>query len=283
MVVSKLRPEDYSFGVGHSGMDREGRCVTLRFHDFTLVGGYSPCTRPGEAVSDRRVSYEAAMRLHLLREVRTGREVLYAGDLNVAPAHADVDVGGLTCVELASAPGCTEKERALLATTMRDAGMANVYRKHHPVGGECDFTWRTRQPRRPPEARGHKIPSAMRIDIFLATPGVLDCSRSCEVLRQGTSDHYPVLLSMEAPALAGLSDEDLGRACAPMADYGAGRHAAKLFASLSKCAAVHERDIPPLIDSSDSESECQSSDEEPEQDGSECDAEGAAGRRGGGA
>ena len=252
MIVSRVRPESYSFGVGHRDLDREGRSITVRFTDFTLVGGYSPCTRPGEGVSKRRVEYDNAMKLHLLRERDKGSEIIYAADVNVAPSPADVDSVGLTEAEAAAAPGCTTLERGLLADVMGDVCMTDVYRHHHPGHSASDFTWRTRQPRRPAEARGHKIPAAMRIDMFLATAGVLASSRSCNVLRQGTSDHYPLLMSVETPDGADLLDSDLGRASTALADYGQGKEATAVFSRLSLCAAVHERG-PPVRSEADSD------------------------------
>ena len=253
MIVSSIRPVSYSFGVGHKELDREGRSVTVRFEDFTLVGGYSPCTRPGEEVSRRRREYEEAMRLHLLREKSGGcRELVYAGDLNVAPALGDADAAGLSELEARAAPGCSGSERRMWATLLSTVGLVDVYRHHHPECSPSDFTWRSRHPRRPAEARGHRIPAAMRIDFFLATKGVLPASRSCSVLRDfGTSDHSPVVMRMNGMRPdCDLECDDLERSSVALADYGAGSEAAAVFSKLASCSMVAERETPALLDSS---------------------------------
>ena len=49
MAVSLLRPSSYSIGVEGGVLDREGRCITLRFNGehgepgLTVVGSYTPC------------------------------------------------------------------------------------------------------------------------------------------------------------------------------------------------------------------------------------------------
>ena len=246
MIISSVRPDTHSFGIGHDTLDREGRSVTVRFADFTLVGGYSPCTRPGEGVSQRRVDYESAMRLHLLREKDQCRELVYAGDLNVVPTWADADVVDLSASELEAAPGCSESERRMWTDLLSTVGLFDVYRHHCPEPSHFDFTWRSRQPRRPAEARGHRVPAGMRIDFFLATAGALEASRSCSVLRDfGSSDHRPVVMVI-GPA-QGMECGDLGRSSVALADYGAGAAAASVFSKLARCSMVAERGQPPPL------------------------------------
>ena len=194
MAVSLLRPSSYSIGVEGGVLDREGRCITLRFNNehgepgLTVVGSYTPCSKPG-LVPDRRLDYDGAMARHLTTEATRSAYLAYIGDQNVAPTNDDVDLGDVRQSHALSAPGCMEAERKGLQRIMTAAGLVDVYRKFHSAPTSADFTWHCRAGS-PPAG----CPKAMRLDLLLCSTSMWDSGSvsSCEVVKFGTSDHWPV-------------------------------------------------------------------------------------------
>ena len=197
MAVSLLRPSSYKIGVEGGTLDREGRCITLRFGDgeggpdLAVVGSYAPCSKPG-LVPDRRLDYDSAMTRHLITESGGSKHLIYVGDQNVAPTSDDVDLGGMRQSSELSAPGCMEAERKGLQRMMASADLVDAYRSLHPKPAPTDFTWHCRAGSPPPGC-----PRAMRIDLQLCSSSTWSSGSvsSCEVVRFGTSDHWPVSLT----------------------------------------------------------------------------------------
>ena len=117
MVLSKLKPLQARFGMGEDQGDPEGRVITLRFKDATLVNTYVPCTSLKGDITDRRVKFEEEMLAHVLDEQSKCKarslnplSVYMQGDYNVAAKLID---SNLTPEQQKTQASATNKEREL--------------------------------------------------------------------------------------------------------------------------------------------------------------------------
>ena len=190
MVVSKYKPCSYDFGTGHDELDREGRCVTVRFSSCTLVGGYTPCSKPG-AVPLRRQAYDASMTQFLLREKARapGGRLIYTGDFNVTTGASGVEASA--DVNVNTTPGCMEGERLAFSSLKQRVGLVDTYALAHPRPSTSDFTWRARGAA--PKINGLRAPTRMRLDYTLVTEVMESLTTRCDTLPFKSSDHCPVL------------------------------------------------------------------------------------------
>ena len=67
-LISKIRPMYVRAGLGLDGTDPQGRTLTARFTDATIIFTYTPCSRPGEAEHAGRAAYDADMCAHHVKE-----------------------------------------------------------------------------------------------------------------------------------------------------------------------------------------------------------------------
>ena len=115
--------------------------------------------------------------------IRGGRELLIAGDLNIARAEIDVHPRERKATKVGQRP----EERALFQELL-DTGLTDVGRAMDPDNAGL-FTWWA--PWR--ELRARNI--GWRLDYMLASPSLFARTRTCVVQAAvGSSDHAPVLL-----------------------------------------------------------------------------------------
>lgn len=127
-----------------------------------------------------------------LRELRaSGRDVLVAGDLNIA--HRNVDVANWR--GNAKNAGCLPRERAHVDTWLDEIGLVDVGRAH---GGEGPgpYTWWTWR------GRAFDNDTGWRIDYQLVTPGFAERVVKVEIDKAASndarwSDHAPVVVTYD--------------------------------------------------------------------------------------
>ena len=214
-ILSRVGLEDVEAGLagGPGFPDPEARAVAATCGGFRVFSVYVPNGRePGSAHYEYKLEWLAA-----LREVvgAAPATALVAGDVNIAPADADVfdpdAYAGQTHV--------TAPERAALAE-LRALGLHDVVRERWP--DERVFTyWDYR-------AGMFHRDLGMRIDLILAGATVAERVRAAWVDRKarkgrGPSDHAPVIVDLdEAP------DGDVGPVVPPPSAPVTKRGAAKL-------------------------------------------------------
>src|SRR3954468_243752 len=164
----------------HPNFDTESRVVTAELGEIVAASLYVP---------NGGKDYPA--KIGFLRQVigwageliRGGRELLIAGDLNIARAEIDVHPRERKATKVGQRP----EERALFQELL-NTGLTVVGRAMDPDNAGL-FTWWA--PWR--ELRARNI--GWRLDYMLASPGLFARAERCVVQATvGTSDHAPVLM-----------------------------------------------------------------------------------------
>ena len=155
-------------------------CGGIRFHSVYVPNG--------RALDDPHYRYKLVWLERLRAEIDPSVPTVCAGDLNVAPADADIyDPVRWRRRTHASAP-----ERAAIGA-LCDRGLRDVTREHHPDPGP--YTWWSYRPGQFEADRG------LRIDLALCSDQVADRVTGVWVDRaeragQRPSDHAPLVLEL---------------------------------------------------------------------------------------
>lgn len=183
-VFTREKPLDVKEGLGIPEHDREGRVLTLEFHDFILVNVYTPNAQDELKRLDYRLSWDEAFRNHVAREA-TRKPVVFCGDLNVA--HQEIDLARPK--ENRRNPGFSDEERQSFGQLL-SAGFTDTFRHFYPEKAAAYSWWSYRA-----GARQKNV--GWRIDYF----GVSHCFASrlkdAEILPHvHGSDHCPVGITL---------------------------------------------------------------------------------------
>ena len=166
--------------MGEDHGDPEGRVITLRFKDATLVNAYVPCTSLKGDITDRRTEFEKEMIAHVLNEQSLCKarklnpfSVYMQGDYNVAAKTID---SNLTPERQKTQTSATDAERELHLRMMARCGLEDCFRIVH--GGEKrQYTW-----------EGPRLGWKMRLDYFFAPSGTTRSRQTAEDKRPRVAD-----------------------------------------------------------------------------------------------
>lgn len=169
-ILSRVAPEEVWRGFDDGGEEDQARLVSARFGDRWVVNTYIP---QGREVGSEHFAYKLEFFARLGRwfgeRFDPRQEVLWCGDLNVAPADLDVHdpdkLRGHVCFH--------PDEQAALAETM-GWGFSDLFRRHHPDQRQFTF-WDYRVP------RGFKRDIGWRIDHIMVTAPLAAASVDCWV------------------------------------------------------------------------------------------------------
>ncbi len=217
-ILSRAGLADVAAGFpGEPGFpDPEARAVSATCGGIRVVSVYVPNGRVPDSEHYRyKLAWLAALRDKVTADILAGQGVLVCGDMNIAPADADVfDPDAYIGQTHVTAP-----ERAALAS-LQATGLRDVVRDRWP--DQRIFTyWDYR-------AGMFHQDLGMRIDLVLASDPVAQRVRAAWVDRQarngsGPSDHAPVIVDLdEAP------DGDIGPVVPPPSNPVTKRGAKKL-------------------------------------------------------
>ena len=184
--LSKIRPLSVSCGVLADDVDTQGRVITARFSNATVVTIYSPCSRINDdSIDAGRLKFDADIARLISTEKKRGVPVFAIGDYNVAPNATDCRNAPFPDKFLSS---CKPWERASHARLKNECSLVDVHQTLHP--GDSTPTWQ------------RHTNWAMRIDLALASKtdiyGYLSaaanptdaCIGSFTVLDRYGSDHH---------------------------------------------------------------------------------------------
>ena len=204
-ILSRAGLADVAAGFpGEPGFpDPEARAVAATCGGVRVYSLYVPNGRQPDSDHYRyKLAWLAALREALRAPLQAGEGVLVCGDMNIAPANADV----FDPAAYVGQTHVTPPERAALAS-LEAAGLHDVVRDRWP--GERVFTyWDYR-------AGMFHQDLGMRIDLVLASDPAAGRVRAAWVDREarkgiGPSDHAPVIVDLdEAP------DGDIGPVVPP--------------------------------------------------------------------
>ncbi len=190
-ILSQLPLEEAQKGFDDGQPDPEARFITARVAGLRLINSYVPQGRdPADPAFQAKLAYFARMEAWLAARCQPSEQVLWCGDINVAPGPLDV----YDPKRLAGQVGFHPEEWAALARTMA-WGLSDLFRQHHPEEKQFTF-WDYRLPKSFARNLG------WRIDHLLASaPLAAKCS-ACWVDTEPRgwdkpSDHTPVLASFD--------------------------------------------------------------------------------------
>lgn len=139
-------PQIAELGVDPALLDSEGRCVCLEFPAFVLFGVYSPANSNGLR-DDFRYGFLSALDCRIRNLVKSGKNVVLVGDLNVSRSEIDTANGeedmkkaGMTHEEYVSTPNRRIFNQMIIGGDVvgeRDEGreeqiMWDLVREFHP-------------------------------------------------------------------------------------------------------------------------------------------------------
>jgi len=180
----KRPPLLVSSGFGIKRFDSEGRVITLEYPGFYLLNVYFPNGGQGpERLAYKLEFYEAFLE-HIESLRRTGKAVIFCGDVNTA--HKEMDLARPK--ENAENSGFMPVERAWL-DKITGLGWVDTFRNFHPEPGQ--YTWWDYKTR----ARERNV--GWRIDYFFINSEKASLVKDAFILPavQG-SDHCPVGLNV---------------------------------------------------------------------------------------
>ncbi len=180
-LLSRVKPDEVTLGVGADEFDAEGRVIAARFGTLVVVSAYFPNSRDGGTRLDYKLAFCTQLEAYLAGWAKRGCEVLLMGDYNIAPQPIDL----ARPKENEKNAGYLPEERAWFARLLK-LGYRDVFRERNPELTGA-YSWWTNWA----NARAKNI--GWRIDFGTTTPAltrrVLDCGIHPEQLG---SDHCPV-------------------------------------------------------------------------------------------
>ncbi|PNS19689.1 exodeoxyribonuclease III [Sphaceloma murrayae] len=196
-------PTDFQIadlGVDPALLDSEGRCVCVEFPAFVLFGVYSPANSNGLR-DDFRYGFLCALDCRIRNLIKSGKNVVLVGDLNVSRAELDtanaledMKKAGMTHVEYVSTPNRRVFNQMIIGGDVvgeRDEGrdqaiLWDMVREYHPDRQGMFTHWEQKINARPGNF-------GSRIDFVLASERMKDwfCDANIQEGLMG-SDHCPV-------------------------------------------------------------------------------------------
>ncbi|MCC8109096.1 MAG: exodeoxyribonuclease III [Planctomycetes bacterium] len=182
-VISRMAPDDVSFGLGDDESASETRLIRVRVGDIHLINTYVP---QGQSLLSEKFQFKLEWFSRLRRYLDNGfaptDKVVWVGDLNVAPLPIDVYDSKAIWPHV-----CHSQPVIDAFASVTGFGFHDIFRKHLPDAGTFTF-WDYRQRGSLDRNRG------WRIDHILATEPLEKTSRSCAVdieprKRDRPSDH----------------------------------------------------------------------------------------------
>lgn len=192
-VLSREEPSAVRRGIGVPEFEGSGRYVEVDLPDVTVASLYLPKGEAGTARQEQKDRFLQALAEHLAeareKAAAGGREMVVAGDFNIAPAEADIRnwKGNL------AHSGFLPHERAWLAQLCADGWTDGVRALHEGPG---PYTWWSYR------GRAFDNDAGWRIDHVLATAGLVP--ERADVERAPSydtrwSDHAPVTVRFGRP------------------------------------------------------------------------------------
>ncbi len=133
-IFTKYKPKSVAYGIGIDEHDHEGRVITLEYESFYVVTVYTPNSQDELKRLDYRMKWEDDF-LAYLKRLNQQKQVLFAGDLNVA--HNEIDLKNPKTNRRNA--GFTDEERGKF-TAVVENGFKDTFRSLYP-NVENVYSW----------------------------------------------------------------------------------------------------------------------------------------------
>ncbi len=184
-VYSKLEPEDVIVGLGDERFDNEGRTITIRYKDFTVVNAYFPNGQRDHGRVPYKLDYCDSFLEYCQRLRECGERLILCGDFNTA--HRPIDLARPESNK--NTTGFLSIERDWIDKLLVH-GFIDVYRK---TNGDIEgrYTWWSNRK----GVRERNV--GWRIDYFFLSPDLISNVKSVEHLSEILgSDHCPIKIEL---------------------------------------------------------------------------------------
>ncbi len=181
-VISKIKPDYINFGLGGDDGASNTRMVHVRFGSINIINTYVPQGRDIEhEMFTFKLEWLKRLKKYLTNNL-SGKDVVWVGDLNVAPKPIDVHNSKRIWGHV-----CHCQEVIDVFNEVCEFGFTDIFRKFLPEEGNYTY-WDYRVK----DAVNRKI--GWRIDHILATSRLSDLASNCKVdiaprLKDKPSDH----------------------------------------------------------------------------------------------
>lgn len=182
LVLSKRKPDLILTDMGEFWKDDEGRTTTIVLGNVAIIDAYIP---NGNSRLDFKMEYLKALS-KFVEQLKKKYLVVCVGDFNIA--HNEID--------LTNPKEC--KTKSVFLPIERQAfdellglGMIDCFRFCNPE--KVEYSWRSYRSRYDTSYNSWKY----RIDYVLASEGLRDRIKSCEILDLVYSDHLPVVAQID--------------------------------------------------------------------------------------
>ena len=184
-VFTRQEPIKVTNGIGIAAHDTEGRVITAEFPDFQLVNVYTPNAQNELRRLDYRLAWDEAFRNYLGELEKSGKPVVFCGDLNVA--HQEIDLARPR--ENRGSAGFSDEERASFGHLL-ESGFIDSFRQLHPERADTYSWWSYRA-----GARTRNV--GWRLDYFGVSTTLAGRIKDAAILSEVLgSDHCPVTLHL---------------------------------------------------------------------------------------
>jgi exodeoxyribonuclease-3 len=185
LIYSKTKPTSTAKGIGIERFDVEGRVVQADYPEFTLLNVYFPNGRAREERLQYKMEFYDAFLEHIDTLVRSGRNVIFCGDVNTA--HNPIDLAHPKRNEKIS--GFLRIERDWLDKVLQH-GYVDTFRNFHP--DKVKYSWWDYRN----AARERNM--GWRLDYFIANAAFLPRVRKAFIMNEVMgSDHCPVGIEVD--------------------------------------------------------------------------------------
>ncbi|MGF1510474.1 MAG: exodeoxyribonuclease III [Myxococcota bacterium] len=194
-IWSRRSPDRVERGLGVSEWDAEARVLRADFGHLTVASLYVPSGSSGEVRQQAKFRFMDDLLSWLKTLMNQGRQVLIAGDWNIA--HKPIDLRNWRSNQKNS--GFLPEERAYLDRVFDEVGYVDVFRRLNPHPDQ--YTWWSNR------GRAWENNVGWRLDYQIATPNLASVAASTSVYtRKRFSDHAPLTVDYRDSELALLPE-----------------------------------------------------------------------------
>ena len=167
-IASKLKPQKVIYGFDGEPSDPD-RMIIAAYNDLTIVNTYVP---QGQEIESPQFTYKmewlARFKKYLQKHFQPQNEIVWCGDLNIAPESIDVHDPKRLLGHV-----CFNPEVWKAYENVKSWGFIDIFRKHHPqeAGQYTFFDYRVR------DSVARKM--GWRVDHILATEPLARLSQKC--------------------------------------------------------------------------------------------------------
>ena len=191
-IYTLHEPSEVLTGYGSEEFDAEGRYVELRFdtpaRKFSIISSYFPSGSSGEERQAANFRFLEGF-LPFLKRLKSGREFILCGDLNIA--HQEIDLKNWKGNQKNS--GFLPEEREWIGKVIHTLGWTDMWRTLYP--DNPGYTWWSNR------GQAYAKDVGWRIDYQMVTPELAAKAVSAHVYKdEKFSDHAPLVVEYDYAA-----------------------------------------------------------------------------------